>query len=247
MNTMAGPRFDESLASVARELHLAELTLVAFAVALALVVWLERRSRNRWSAVPVATRVASGSPYRSNDVVSAHMPRAPRLVRVASFCSFAFGHLFAPLVLLALVKYPFDGISIPLVPGIALALLNWSCAAMLLRRSRFAVVATRSGATGSLMFNVGLLGIAGAHMFVVELDRHDGLEHACSSSVTFVVLVFALSSIALALLMRAALRAHEGVLTRRDPSASPGTTFSPAARPRPAPSPAPPARSADAR
>jgi hypothetical protein len=213
MSPAAGPRFDESLAAVARELHVAGLTMAAFAAALALLVWLERRYRSRWNVVPVATHVTAGSPYRSHDVVAAHLSRAPRLVRVASLCSFTFGLLFAPLVLLAMVKYPFDGIAIPLVPGMALALLNWSCAVMLLRRSRFAVAATRSGAVGSLMVNVGLLGIAGVHMFIVELDRHDGIEHACSSSVTFVVIVFALCSIALALLMKAALRAHEGVLT----------------------------------
>jgi hypothetical protein len=209
----AGQRFDESLASVARELHVVGLTVAAFAAALALLVWLERRYRSRWSAVPVATHVTTGSPYRSSDVVAAHLSRAPLLVRVASLASFTFGLLFTPLVLLAFVKYPFDGIAIPLVPGMALAVLHWGGAVMLLQRARFAAAVTRSGAVGSLMVNVGLLGIAAVHMFIVELDRHDGIEHACSSSVTFVVLVFALCSIALALLMKAALQAHEGVLT----------------------------------
>ena len=213
MSAPAGPRFDESLGSVARDLHVVELTAMAFAVTLVLFVWLERRSRNRWNVVPLLTWSSARSPYRSSDVIASHMARAPRLVRVASFCSFAFGHVFAPLVLLALVKYPFDGIAIPLVPGMALALLNWGCAALLLRRSPLAAAATRSGAVGSLMVNVGLLGIAGAHLFVVELERYDGIEHACSSSVTFLVMVFALCSIAQALLMKAALRAHEAALS----------------------------------
>lgn len=212
MSPAGGPRFDESLASVARELHVPEVTLAAFAAALALFLWLERRHRSRWTVVPAGTAVTSASPYRSSDVVTAHLSGAPRLVRVASFGSFAFAHLFAPLVFLALVKYPFDGIAIPLVPGMALTLLNWTCAVMLLRRSRLAAAATRSGAVGSLMVNIGLLGIAGVHLVIVELDRHDGIEHACSSSVTFLVLVFAVCSVALGLLMKAALRAHEGAL-----------------------------------
>jgi hypothetical protein len=209
----AGPRFDESLASVARELHVVGLTVAALAAALALLVWLEGRYRSRWNVVPVTIRVTTGSPYRSSDVVAAHLSRAPPLVRLASLASFTFGLLFAPLVLFAFVKYPFDGIAIPLVPGMALAVLNGAGAVMLLQRARFAAAATRSGAVGSLMVNVGLLGIAAVHMVIVELDRHDGIEHACSSSVTFVVIVFALCSIALALLLKAALRAHEAVLT----------------------------------
>ena len=73
----------------------------------------------------------------------------------------------------------------------------------------------KSGAVGSLMANVGLLGIAGAHFAVVELQRRDGIEHACSSSVTFVVLVFAVSSVVQALTMLQALRVHQPLLDWR--------------------------------
>jgi hypothetical protein len=54
------------------------------------------------------------------------------------------------------------------------------------------------------------------HLVTVELQRRDGIEHACSSSVTFVVIVFALASVAQALVVMAALRAHEGVLAWRE-------------------------------
>jgi hypothetical protein len=140
--------------------------------------------------------------------VGAHLEGAPALVRAAAFASLALGFLFAPLIVLALVKYPFDGIAIPLVPGLALQLLNWSCAWLFLARSPLAVATARSGAVGALMANVGLLGIAGAHFVVVELQRRDGIEHACSSSVTFVVIVFAIASVVQSLLTMSAVRVH---------------------------------------
>jgi hypothetical protein len=234
MSNGPGPRFDESLASVARELHVGEVTLAAFATALVLYVWLERRGRYNWVGVPLLRAAIDDHPYRSSTVAVADMGRAPRLVRGAALCSLAFGHLFAPLVTLAVVRYPFDGISIPLMPGMALALLNWACAWLLLSRSRLAVSAARSGAVGSLIANVGLVAIAGVHFVEVEMQRRDGIEHACSSSVTFVVIVFAVASVVEALLLLAALRKHGDALAfgggpggvamsrRRDAAFSPG-------------------------
>ena len=215
MTAGSAPRFDESLASVARGLHLADLSAAAMLGALALFLWLERRGRPRWMQVPVGEYSTPRMPYRASSLVAAHLPKAPRLVRTAAFACLAFGQLFAPLIVLALAKYPFDGIAIPLVPGLALVALNWACAWLLLGRSPLATAMARSGAVGSLMANVGLLGIAGAHFVVVELQRRDGIEHACSSSVTFVVIVFAVSSVVQALIMMAALRAHTRALDWR--------------------------------
>ena len=208
----AGPHFDETFASAARSLHLVEVAAGALVAALVLFPWLERRGRGRWAAVPVAVASVAHGPYRSSAFVADHLRRAPLLVRACSFGNLAFAHLFAPLILLALAKYPFDGIAIPLVPCMALVILNWCCAWLLLARSPEAESAARTGAVGSLMANVGLLGIAGAHFAVVELQRRDGIEHACSSSVTFVVIVFAVASILQGLLTVAALRAHGSVL-----------------------------------
>ncbi|HEY3822850.1 MAG TPA: hypothetical protein VGL81_37050 [Polyangiaceae bacterium] len=209
MNLGAGPRFDESLASAAHDLHVGQLTLGAIVVAVTLYARLERRSREQWKVVPATEHVAPRTPYRSGTLRYERMAQAPRLVRLTALATFSFVLLFAPLVLLTLLKYPFDGVAIPLVPGLALAILNGACAVLLLWRSKLAVAAVRSGAVGSLMINVGLLVIGAVHLCVVELDRHDGIEHACSSSVTFMALVFAVCSIVLALLMKATLRAHE--------------------------------------
>jgi hypothetical protein len=218
MTPALGPVFDESLASVARELYVAQIAALAVGSAVLLFRWLERRGRAKWSAVPAGTLATSRAPYRSSEVVSGFLPRAPGLVRAASLGSLVFGHLFAPLIVLALVKYPFDGIAVPLIPGMALALLNWSCAWMLLRRSPLASSAVRSGAVGSLMANAGLIVIAGVHFAFVELQRRDGIEHACSSSVTFVVIVFAVCSVIQALLMMAALRRHDAALVWTAPA-----------------------------
>ncbi|HWW84836.1 MAG TPA: hypothetical protein VNZ26_14600 [Vicinamibacterales bacterium] len=212
MSNPAGTRFDESLASVARELHVGEVALTAVAAALLLYLWLERRGRPNWHGVALLSSANAGHPYRSRTFAVAPAGKAPRLVRGAALASLVFGLLFVPLVALAVVRYPFDGISIPLLPGMALALLNWASAWLLLARARLAGSAARSGAVGSLIANVGLLAIAGVHFVEVEMQRRDGIEHACSSSVTFVVMVFAVASVAQALVVLAALRAHGGAL-----------------------------------
>jgi hypothetical protein len=203
-----GPRFDESLASVARGLHVGPVAALAFAAGVALFLWLERRGRSSWAQVPASTYTATAGPYRQSEVVSTHLERAPALVRAAAFANLVFAHAFAPLILLALVKYPFDGIAIPLIPGIALVLLNWGCAWLMLGRTRDAPSTVRSAAVASVMANVGLLVIAAAHFAVVEAQRQEGIQHACSTSVTFVVIVFAIASLALSLLTLATLRAH---------------------------------------
>jgi hypothetical protein len=212
MSTTATPRFDESLASVARGLHIGEIVAGALLGALVLFVWLERRGRTRWAQVPAQYRSIPLGPYRSSAFVVEHLRRAPRLVRTASFGALVFAHVFAPLIVLALAKFPFDGIAIPLAPGIAIVALNWCCAWLLLTRSPHAEPAARTGANASLVANVGLLLMAAVHFMLVELGRREGIEHACSSSVTFVVLVFAIASVAQALVTMAALRAHATAL-----------------------------------
>jgi len=210
-----GPRFDESLASVARGLHLVQIVACALVGSLVLFVWLERRGRHHWAQVPIAQGESRDGPYRAVSFVAGHLHRAPPLVRVASFGCLLFAHVFAPLIPLALISFPFDGIAIPLAPGIALVLLNWCCAWLLLGRSPHAESAARMGAKASLVANVGLLCLAAFHLVTVELGRRDGIEHACSSSVTFVVFVFAFASIAQALVTVAALREHAPVLSWR--------------------------------
>lgn len=211
-----GPRFDDSLASVARGLHLGEILASALVGALILFVWLERRGRHQWARVPVSRGDVAHGPYRSSEFIAGHLQRAPLLVRVASFGCLVFAHAFVPLILLALTRFPFDGIAIPLAPCIALVLFNWCCGWLLLGRSPHAESAARTGAKASLVANVGLLCLAASHLIIVELGRRDGIEHACSSSVTFVVLVFAVTSVAQALVTVAALRAHGAALVWRD-------------------------------
>jgi hypothetical protein len=201
-------RFDQSFAAVTSGLHLGTIAAGALAGTFALYLWRERRGRARWSEVPVAVVRTTVSPYRSSSIVMAHLRNAPRLVRAACFASFFVAHACAPLILLALTRFPFDGVSIPLIPGLAIVAANWSSGWLLLGRSPAAAVAARTAAKASLFANVGLLGLAAAHLSMVELGRREGIEHACSASVTFVALVFALVSVLQALLVLAAHRAH---------------------------------------
>lgn len=207
MSNSLGAPPDESLVSVARELHVGGFVFTAVVAAVFANLWLERRGRQNWEGLPPVKSANLGHPYRATIVAIAAAGKAPPLLRGAAFANIVFGNVFIPLIALAVVRYPFDGISIPLLPAMALALLNWACAWLLLTRAKLAASAARSGAVGSLMANVGLLAIAGVHFVEVELQR-DGIEHACSSSVTFVVIVFAAASVAQALVVLVALRAH---------------------------------------
>lgn len=214
MNAAASPvRFDEPLAAVANNLHLAVVVPAAVVGAALLYAWLERRGRSRWSAVPLSRVAIAAGPYRASDVVATRLPHAPAAVKAAAFVSLLFAHVFAPLVVIALSKYPFDGIAIPLLPGIALVALDWWCAWLLLARSPTAYSIARAAASASMLANVALLVMAGAHLALVELDRQQGLQHSCSSSVTLVVLLFAAASIAQALVMRGVLRRSAPALT----------------------------------
>lgn len=218
MTAAAGPRFDESLASVAQGLHVAAIATGALIAAALLFLWFERQGRARWAEIPRSMVSTADLPYRATVVVGESLRRAPALIRGASFASLWFGLLFVPLILVALAKYPFDGIAIPLMPGIALATANAVCGRMLLARSPNASSAARSGAVASLLANAGLLMIAAAHFVVVELQRRDGIEHACSSSVTFVVIVFCVASLAQGVLTSTALKRHAGALDHAAPS-----------------------------
>ena len=53
--------------------------------------------------------------------------------------------MFAPLIILALARYPWDGIAIPLVPGIAIVVLNWAWNYFTFQRGARLI----TGATGS--------------------------------------------------------------------------------------------------
>jgi hypothetical protein len=183
-------------------------------VAAILFAWLERRGRNRWWRVPVTVGDAERGPYRSSRFVEAHRLHAPLLVQSSAFTSLVLAHLCVPLVLLALVRFPFDGIAVPLVPSAALAAFNGWCAWLLLSRSPQAESAARTGAVASLMANIGCLAMAAVHLGAVELSHQGELAHKCASSITSVVLVFASASILQALLTLTALRFHRSALGR---------------------------------
>lgn len=235
MTATTGPRFDDSLASVARSLHLGAVGLFALLGALALFAWLERRGRRNWTRPLFVRSLVDDSPYRSSEVVAAYARRAPVLVQLTSLGSFGLALFFMPVVVLALASYPFDVIAIPLLPGLAFALGNAWCACLFLARSPRACAIAHGGAIGSLMSNVGLLLIAALHFGAVELQRREGIQHACSSSVTFLVFVFAASSVAHALMTLALLRRYADNWAPNDDSAAHEPTPRRGALPRPLP------------
>ena len=213
--TTASPRFDDSLASVVRDLHLVPVATTALVLGLLAFAWLERRGRTAWGLTVAAEEWAPLAPYRYAPIVTHQRRRAPLLVRGSALGTLLFVNLLAPLALLAMLEFPFDGVAVPLMPGIALLLFNGVAAWLLLARSPHASTAAQSSATASLITSVGMVCIGGVHLWTIEMQRAVGIEHACSTSVTFVVVLFALGSGAQALLTLMALHVHRDLLAAR--------------------------------
>jgi len=202
--------FDGSLGEISRySLWIALAAALSFAIAGVLYAWVERRARPHWAGV--AVRSASvGSPYRASTLAVEHLSRAPRLVRVAAFASFAFGQVFVPALVFVLATFRFDGLGVPLFPGVVIALVTWCCGWLLLRRSAQATEIVRLVARVTLGLNGALLVLSAAHFVVVEA-RWAGPLHECSASTVLAVCVFATASLPQAFLMLMSVRAHAGL------------------------------------
>jgi hypothetical protein len=203
------------------ELHLGRIAVFALASAALLFVYAEKRLRPRWLAMAAGRVGARSGPYRSTTLVSSRLRRAPLLVQVTSLLGLTFGHLFVPALIAALLIFPFDGIAVPLMPGIAIAVANWCSAWLLLGRSPLALAFTRAAALSSLVANIGLLALCPIHLLLIENHRVEGLVQVCSASVTGVELIFALASVAQAVLLLATLRLHGTLLDAPAVSAPP--------------------------
>jgi hypothetical protein len=199
--------FDGSLEELARlERVIAICTALAIVLAIALYFWVERATRHLWAGVTVKRR-SVGSPYRVEMLVVERLDRAPRLVRIAALACFAFGHVFVPGLVFVLATFRFDGLGVPLFPGVAIAFAIWCCGWLLLRRSDGATEITRLLGLVSLGLNGTLLVLSMAHFAVVEA-RWAGPLHECSASTVLAVCVFATASLPQAILMIAAVRKH---------------------------------------
>jgi hypothetical protein len=199
--------FDGSLEEITRYSRwIAFAAAAALVVAGALFAYVERRARPLWAGV--ATKSASvGAPYRGSMLVVEQLAKAPRLVRVAAFASFAFGLLFVPALVFVLSTFRFDGLGVPLFPGVVIAFVIWCCGWLLLRRSENAPEIVRLVARVTLGLNGALLVLSMAHFVVVEA-RWAGPLHECSASTVLAVCVFATASLPQALLMLVTVRVH---------------------------------------
>ncbi len=198
---------DGSLGEIAKYSRFLVFAAVAALVAAgALFTLVERRARTRWAGV-ATKRIATGSPYRGSTLVARQLARAPRLVQVTAFASFAFGLLFVPALVFVLSTFRFDGLGVPLFPGVVIAFVIACCGGLLLGRTENAPEIVRLVARVTLGLNGALLLLSMAHFVVVEA-RWAGPLHECSASTVMAVCVFATASLPQALLMLATVRVH---------------------------------------
>jgi hypothetical protein len=151
---------------------------------------LDARGRARWLEIAGAARSIAG-PYRSTVVLGARIGTAPRAVRTAAAMSVLFALAAVPAVYAVLDSPHFDGIAVPLLPGLALSIASACCAAALLARATEAAHAARLTGRASLFFHACLSILALAHLVVVETEWGSQV-HACSRSLALGVLGLAL-------------------------------------------------------
>ena len=199
-----GPHFDESLAALtAHRSAIAGALLASAASAAVVLALLVRRARPRWRCDLAPMR--SAGPYRGAVIVRAAERDIPPLVRAAAASCFAYGHFFLPLIVVALATLRFDGIAVPLVPGVAIALTTWISGWLLLARAESAPEIVRASAVASLVLNVTMLGLSVAHLAYVELASQ---VHECSSSFAFIALVVSIASVPQSMLVLTAVSRH---------------------------------------
>lgn len=145
------------LLSVFAGLHLAP------AAAIPLYFKRERELRGLWQTVALPAQPVESSAYRSGGaVVTAHLERAPALVRWAAASCFVFGAMFLPGAAWAIVGLFAGGLGVTGIPGLVIAALLWSAGIALLRGDRAAYFEGLRAAKASAVLNVLILGLAAA-------------------------------------------------------------------------------------
>lgn len=121
----------------------------------------ERELRGHWQTVALPARAVEGSAYRSGGaVVTAHLERAPAVVRWAAASCFVFGAMFLPGAAWAVVGLFAGGLGVTAVPGLVIAALLWSAGTAVLRGERAAYFEGLRAAKASGALNVLILGLA---------------------------------------------------------------------------------------
>jgi hypothetical protein len=203
---MTSPRFDDSIEQiVALRVPIAACSAVALGLAVLLASSMGARVRRSWAKVPLVARLGAW-PYRTTEVPVGYVTRVPLAVRAAAICCFAFGHVFVPGLVAALISFRFDGIAVPLIPGIGMALGIWACGFLLLQRSARAPEIVRSTAVASLVMNVALFVMSVLHIALVE----GSYAHECSSSLAFTAGVFAGAAVVQGIVMLIAMGRWRG-------------------------------------
>ncbi len=165
------------------------------ALTLVLMRNLDLRGRARWRAVGGRAHTAGG-PYRSATLQGTSLVAAPAWVRGATLGSLVFALGAMPAVYLVLDTPHFDGIAVPLLPGLLLSIASACCVGLLLARATDdASSAARLAGRTSLFFHGSLSVLALAHLVVVETDWGSQV-HSCSRSLALAVLALALGATA---------------------------------------------------
>jgi len=179
----------EVIAQVASATSAGPVACLAVPAAIAAFVVGSRRAR--WSTAVELPR--EGGPYRANAGELRAYASPPLAVRAAALGCMAFGAFFAPILILALVRFQLDGIAASFALGVPLSLASAAVGWQVLARGTEKVM--RTLAHGSLFLSAALLVLAGAHLGLTTHTHTDGVE------LSVVGVVFAVAAIAKAALL----------------------------------------------
>lgn len=182
---------------------------LAPAAAIPLYFKRERELRGHWQAIALPAHPVESSAYRSGGaVVTAHLERAPAVVRWAAASCFVFGAMFLPGAAWAVVGLFAGGVGVTSIPGLVIAALLWSAGTAVLRGDRAAYFEGLRAAKASAALNVLILGLATA---AAVLSKDEGFVKLALFTGAYAVASLAQA----ALLAKAALRIGE---LRAEPS-----------------------------
>jgi hypothetical protein len=172
-------------------------TVIAFAVGI-------RHGRARW--VDDVRFAATAGPYRSGDPIVGRRNGVPLLLRTVALACFACGTVFAPLLLVTLVRFRLDGLAALLAAGLPFSLAYVLCGWRILCRAPSARGTMRALAKSSALVAGALLALGGVHVMLAVQHEAESIE------VSVVGTAFAIVTIMLAALLGIAERRCAAVL-----------------------------------
>ena len=166
----------DALSRIIEATNASTLACVAVLATLLLAIVGSLVGRRRW-VDRVEKRLGDG-PYRHTLVEEERRANASPILFASAIGCIAFASLAMPLVVIALVRFPLDGMAASLAAAVPMGLWSLVCGWRILRRAAPARVTMRALVRGLFIMSVAYLVLAGAHVGLALHPDTEGVELA---------------------------------------------------------------------